>query len=337
MRTLSPHAVHRALRPIAALGLLPALLLTACGSGTSGGKESAAAAPAAAASTLKINTSPEQNRIRAEKAEEVAAKVPAAIRARGELVVGVTGDGIPPLTFLADDDSTVIGVESDIAQLVADVLGLRLRLERTSWENLFLAVKSGKDDVGFSNITVTEERKDIYDFATYRVDQLAFEAAADGKITKIAQPSDIAGLKVAVGSGTNQEKILLDWDERNKKAGLAPIEVQYYQRPADYYLALKSGRIDLYFGPNPTSSYHAAVSGDTRIVGTVSGGGDSLQGLIAGMTQKGNGVVGPVSEALNTVIKNGKYGAVLKRWGLSNEALPASQVNPPGLPRPTKK
>ncbi|GII86340.1 putative amino acid ABC transporter, substrate-binding protein [Sphaerisporangium siamense] len=336
MRSLSPHAVRRALRPLAALGLLPALLLTACGSGTSAAKESAAV-PAAAASTLKINTSPEQNRIRAEKAEEIAAKVPAAIRARGELVVGITGDGIPPLSFLADDDSTVIGVESDIAQLVADVLGLRLRLDRTSWENLFLAVKSGKDDVGFSNITVTEERKDIYDFATYRVDQVAWEVASDGRITKITQPSDIAGLKVAVGTGTNQEKILLEWDERNKNAGLAPIEIQYYQRPADYYLALKSGRIDAYFGPNPTSAYHAAVSGDTKIVGTVSGGGDSLQGLIAGMTQKGNGLVEPVSEALNTVIENGKYGEVLKRWGISNEALPASRVNPPGLPRPTKK
>ncbi len=230
----------------------------------------------------------------------------------------------------------MIGVESDVAQLVADVLGLRLRLDRTSWENLFLAVRSGKDHVGFSNITVTEERKDIYDFATYRVDQLAWETGKDGKLTRIEQPSDIAGLKVAVGSGTNQEKILLEWDERNKKAGLKPIEVQYYQRPADYYLALKSGRIDVYFGPNPTSAYHSAVSGDTKIVGTLSGGGESVQGLIAAMTQKGNGLVQPVSDALNTVIENGKYAEVLKRWGLSNEAIPASQVNPPGLPRQKK-
>ncbi|MEU9885735.1 ABC transporter substrate-binding protein [Sphaerisporangium sp. NPDC051011] len=335
-----PRTVRHAHRRVAALGLL-ALLATACGQGSATGGDAPAAAPvnasdAAATAPLKINTSPEQNRVRADKAEDVAAKVPEAIRARGELIVGITGDGTPPLSFLADDDSTVIGVESDIAQLVADVLGLKLRLDRTSWENLFLAVKSGKDDVGFSNITVTEERKDIYDFATYRVDQLAWEVAKDGKVTKIAQPSDIAGLKVSVGSGTNQEKILLDWDEQNKKAGLTPIEVQYYQRPADYYLALKSGRIDAYFGPNPTSAYHAAVSGDTKIVGTLSGAGESLQGLIAAMTQKGNGLVQPVSEALNTVIKNGKYAEVLKRWGLSNEAIPTSQVNPPGLPRQKK-
>ncbi|WP_405151624.1 ABC transporter substrate-binding protein [Sphaerisporangium sp. NBC_01403] len=326
-------------RRAAVLGLLPLLLLAACGTaaGTEQGSGAVTAeAAAAAGAPLKIDTSPDQKRVRAEKVDAIATRVPEAIRSGGELSVGITGDGTPPLSFLADDDSTVIGVESDVAQLVADVLGLRLRLDRTSWENLFLAVRSGKDHVGFSNITVTEERKDIYDFATYRVDQLAWETGKDSKLTRIEQPSDIAGLKVAVGSGTNQEKILLEWDERNKKAGLKPIEVQYYQRPADYYLALKSGRIDVYFGPNPTSAYHSAVSGDTKIAGTLSGGGESVQGLIAAMTQKGNGLVQPVSDALNTVIENGKYAEVLKRWGLSNEAIPASQVNPPGLPRQKK-
>jgi len=51
------------------------------------------------------------------------------------------------------------------------------------------------------------------------------------------------------------------------------------------------------------------------------------------MTKKGNGLVGPLSGALNALIKSGEYGQVLKRWNLSNEAVATSQVNPPGLPR----
>ncbi|WP_187414822.1 hypothetical protein [Nonomuraea sp. PA05] len=51
------------------------------------------------------------------------------------------------------------------------------------------------------------------------------------------------------------------------------------------------------------------------------------------MTKKGNGLVGPLNEALNTVIGNGTYQQVPERWGPANEAIPESRVNPPGLPR----
>ncbi|GGK87586.1 hypothetical protein Sme01_49000 [Sphaerisporangium melleum] len=168
---------------------------------------------------------------------------------------------------------------------------------------------------------------------TYRLDQLAWEVPKDSKITAISAPADIAGLNVSVGSGTNQEKILLDGDRQNRAKGLKPIQVQYYKQASDTYLALKSGRVDAYFGPNPTAAYHAAVSGDTKIVGTLSGAGPTLQGLIAAMTKKGSGVAEPVRDALNVVIENGTYAEVLKRWGLANEAVPESLLNPPGLPR----
>ena len=39
------------------------------------------------------------------------------------------------------------------------------------------------------------------------------------------------------------------------------------------------------------------------------------------MTQTGNGLAEPIRDALNVVIKNGKYAEVLKRWGLENEAV----------------
>ncbi|MEU0480846.1 transporter substrate-binding domain-containing protein [Streptosporangium sp. NPDC006013] len=318
---------------------LPLLLAAACGTAEpSAGTTANAAVPSAAPSTaggVRINTSPEQNRIRADKVDAIAAKVPEAIRSKGELIVGFNGEGAPPLVSLADDDTTLIGVETDIAHLIADVLGLKVREENTSWENLFLAVKSGKYHAVLNNVTVTEERKDIYDFATYRVDQLAWQVGASSQITKIEKPADIAGLNVSVGSGTNQEKILLEWDAQNQKAGLKAAQIQYYQKYGDVLLALKSGRIQAYLGPNPPIAYQVAVGGDSRIVGTLSGGG-SVEGLIAVMTLKGNGLVQPVNEAINTLIENGRYLEVLKRWGLENEALPKSLINPPGLPRQPK-
>jgi polar amino acid transport system substrate-binding protein len=304
--------------------LASVFLLAACGS------PEAATAPSAG-QPGGVNITANQNRVRAQKVDAIAALVPAAIRGRGTLVVGTTGNGTPPLSFRADDDKTVIGVEPDLAQLVADVLGLRLDLQATSWENLFLSVENRQFDAGFSNITVTEERKDKYDFATYRKDTIAFEVRSEKNIT-VQGPKDIAGLTVGVSAGTNQEQILLRWDQQNRADGLSPVKFQYYQATSDYYLALQSGRIDAYVGPNPTSAYHVAVDGKTKIVGTVSGGG-TIPADIAAMTKKDDGLVKALQQALETEIRNGQYAEVLKRWNLGSEAVPSSEINPPGLPR----
>ena len=308
----------------AVVGLL--VLVSACG-----GADGAVAENQVVAEGKVINLSPDQKRVTAEKDSTIAAQVPEDVRKTGKITIGGSAGTAPPLRFYATDDKTPIGVETDIAVLIAQVLGLEPQLEVSSWENLFVGLDSGAYQLGLSNITVTEARKDKYDFATYRLDTLAFEAKKGGT-WKVKGPEDVAGKIIAVGSGTNQEKILVDWSKQNEEKGLKPTDIKYFQNSSDYYLALESGRIEAYLGPNPTAAYHVATSGKTEIIGSFSGGGD-IVGKIAATTKKDSGLVKPVAEALNLLIKNGKYAEVLDRWGLASEAVPTSEINPPGLPR----
>ncbi|XIE77957.1 ABC transporter substrate-binding protein [Streptomyces sp. SBR177] len=317
--------VLTALAAFSALGLL-----TACG--TSDAATDEIRPRDQKGSGTAINLGPEQHRVRTAKVDAIAAKLPEAVRKRGTLSLGVSTGSAPPLAFYATDDRTLIGVELDIATLVADTLGVKPEFSPVSWENLFVGLDSGKFDGVFSNVTVTEERKEKYDFATYRLDDLAFEAKK-GAAWKVSGPADVAGKSIAVSSGTNQEKILVDWSRQNERAGRKPVDIKYFQNQTDYYLALQSGRIDAYLGPNPTAAYHVASAGQTEIVGKFSGAGAGLQGKIAATTKKDSGLVEAYAAALNHVVQNGTYAQVLKRWGLSSEAVPASEINPPGLPR----
>ncbi|MFK4090320.1 ABC transporter substrate-binding protein [Kribbella sp. NPDC020789] len=290
-------------------------------------------APKTDASVVSFDTSGKQAHITTAKVDSIAAELPAEVRASGKLVVGngSAGGGQPPLGFTADDNKTPIGIEIDIAHLVASVLGLQADVQTTSWENLFLGLDSGRYQVGVSNIGVSELRKEKYDFATYRLGLHAFEAK-QGSGLKITGPADISGKTVAVSSGTLQEAILLDWNKQNAAAGRPPANLKYYQQSADTFLALQSGRIDLYLGPNPNATYHVATQHKTEIVGTVSSG-YPIQGLVGVTTKKGNGLVKPLADALNAAIADGSYAKVLAKWGLSDEAVPKSLVNPPGLPK----
>ncbi|MFJ8751286.1 ABC transporter substrate-binding protein [Streptomyces sp. NPDC102441] len=320
-------SVRRTL-PVVLATLTAAGLLTACGS--SDAAEDVIRPEGAKGAG--VNIGPDQNRIRGKKADAIAAGVPAAVRERGILRLGASADASPPLGFYATDDRTRIGSEVDLATLIADTLGLKPEFEQVSWENLFVGLDSSKFDGVLSNVTVTEERKEKYDFATYRLDNIAFEARK-GSGWKVKGPADVAGKTISVASGTNQEKILVDWSEENVKAGRKPVEIKYFQKDTDYYLALRSGRIDAYLGPSPSANYHVASAGQSEIIGTLSGGGDGIQGKIAATTKKDSGLVEAYGAAIDHIIQDGSYAKVLKRWGLSDEAVEKSEINPPGLPK----
>ncbi|HDC4655116.1 TPA: transporter substrate-binding domain-containing protein [Enterobacter hormaechei] len=210
---------------------------------------------------------------------------------------------------------------------VADSLGLELNVVPTSWEDWPLGVASGKYDAAISNITVTKARKEKFDFATYRKDSLGFYVKSTSPINSLVKAEDIAGLRIIVGSGTNQEAILLAWNEENLKKGLKPFTPIYTKDDAAQTLALQSGRADAYFGPNVIGAWKAALNGKTKLVGSVDGGWPKAA-HIAVTLKKGSGLVEPVQTALNGAIKNGDYDKVLNRWGEGVERIPSSEVNP---------
>ncbi|MDP1045066.1 hypothetical protein Q6332_28835, partial [Klebsiella pneumoniae] len=88
------------------------LLSAACSSAdaeSDGGQVTAAAG---------YNLTADQNRITTDKVDSIAAEVPQAIRDRGTLRVTGSAGSAPPLRFYADDDTTLIGSETDFAYLI---------------------------------------------------------------------------------------------------------------------------------------------------------------------------------------------------------------------------
>ncbi|MFF0597649.1 ABC transporter substrate-binding protein [Streptomyces antibioticus] len=343
LRSRVPHRsrpLGRSLRPVAAAAVIAALAtsLTACGDDEDSG---GASGSAKSSSTVTIgqhsNGAAEQTDLEVAEVAAISAKVPKSVRDSGKLVIGIGAlpAGSVPLNYVGDDQKTITGVEPDFGRLIASVLGLEPEVRNSTWENLFVGIDSQKIDVGFSNITVTEERKKKYDFASYRQDNLAFETLADDKWNFDGDYKNLAGKTVAVGAGTNQEKILLEWKKKLEAAG-EKLTVKYFPENNSAYLALNGGKIDAFFGPNPSISYHVTQTAKTpqatRNAGQFSGAGETLQGLIAATTKTGSGLAEPVAEAINHLIKNGQYAIWLKAWNLSNEAVDTSQVNPPGLP-----
>jgi polar amino acid transport system substrate-binding protein len=78
------------------------------------------------------------------------------ILSRGELRVGMSGD-MPPLNMTTKEDK-VIGLDADLAALIADAMGVRLNVQKMAFAGLLPALEAGSIDMIISNMTMTPER-----------------------------------------------------------------------------------------------------------------------------------------------------------------------------------
>ncbi|MBR5356053.1 MAG: transporter substrate-binding domain-containing protein, partial [Lachnospiraceae bacterium] len=62
------------------------------------------------------------------------------------------------------EDGKVVGIDAEMAQAVADVLGKSLMIEDMEFDSIIAAVQTGKADIGVAGMTVTEERLENIDF-----------------------------------------------------------------------------------------------------------------------------------------------------------------------------
>lgn len=84
----------------------------------------------------------------------------------GQLIMATNAE-FPPYEFhdTIDGEDKIMGVDADVARAICDYLGKELVIEDMNFDSIITAVQSGKADVGFAGMTVTEDRLKSVDFS----------------------------------------------------------------------------------------------------------------------------------------------------------------------------
>ena len=115
----------------------------------------------------------------------------------GVLTMG-TNATFPPYEYKDGDD--VVGIDAEIAQALADKLGLQLEIVDMDLDSLVASVQSGKIDMSLAGMTVTEERKQNVDFTdSYATGVQVIIVKED---SDIASADDLEGKLIGVQQGT---------------------------------------------------------------------------------------------------------------------------------------
>lgn len=126
------------------------LSLAACGSKDSGTQNNESAAPAE-------TTTPADTAAPAETAADFSTVT------AGKLTMS-TNAAFPPYES-TDDSGNFVGIDIEIAQAIADKLGLELQIDDMDFDAALLAAQNSKSDIVMAGVTVNEERLAVMNFS----------------------------------------------------------------------------------------------------------------------------------------------------------------------------
>jgi polar amino acid transport system substrate-binding protein len=283
------------------------LALSACGS------NSLSTTPGASGST----PAPSQT-----KQASLADKLPAKIKTAGKIVVGVDAT-YAPNEFLAADGKTVVGMDVDLFNTVAQKFGVTVEWVPANFDSIILGVDSGKYDVGVSSFTINDKRKQQVNMVSY------FNAGTQWAVLKgnpkKVDPANACGLNIGVQKATVQVDDLTARSKKCTDAGKKPITQIVEQAQAKVTADLVSGKADAMLADSPVCLYAVKqTSGQLEALGKVY---DSAPyGYVVPKAEAD--FAQAMVDALKALDASGDYKKALSAWGNDTGAISAFAVNP---------
>lgn len=143
-----------------------------------------------------------------------------------------TNAQFPPYEYYEGNE--IVGIDAEIAQAIADKLGLELKIEDMEFNSILTAVQTGKADVGLAGMTVTDERKQSVNFSESYATGIQSVIVKEGSDIKTID--DLEGKKIGVQLSTTGD--IYATDDYGKD------NVEEYSKGADAVVALTSDKVD---------------------------------------------------------------------------------------------
>lgn len=152
--------------------------------------------------------------------------------AEGGQLVMATNAEFPPYEYREGDQ--IVGIDAEIAQAIAEEMGMTLKIEDMNFDSILAAIQSGKADFGAAGMTITPDRQESVDFSDTYAKATQMIIVKKGN-EDIKGPDDLTGKKIGVQLGTTGDIYCDD---------IEGAQVERYNKGFEAVQALSQGKID---------------------------------------------------------------------------------------------
>lgn len=221
----------------------------------------------------------------------------------------VTNAEFPPYEYY--QGGKVVGIDAEIAQAIADKLGMTLEIEDIDFDSVIPSIESGKYDIGMAGITATEERRQQVNFTkSYATGVQVIIVSEDSSITS-ADDLFEEGVKHIIGVQLSTTGDIFSTDDLENE-GLATIE--RYNKGADAVMALKSGKVDCVIIDNEPAKAFIAANAGLRILDTEY----AVEDYVIAINKNNTELLQTVDKALGELIDDGTVQDIIDKYISSN-------------------
>jgi len=297
----------------AAAGLAVVFALSACGG----------AATSAPDSESKTNNTTDISEGIQPDAGAVAL-LPQSYKDKGELTVAMDLH-YPPTTFLAEDNQTPIGLNPDVARLIAKKLDLELKFVDTKFDTIVPGLDGGRFDFTATTMSKTEERLKVLDMIDYFRAGNSVAAAAGNPLNLTVET--LCGKNIAVTQGSTGQLLRLPAlnEQTCTSKGQPAINAVTLPNIQDALVQLHSKRIDgILYDTTSLAWAQKQQPGSFTILGRVNVGSSDLTAV--GL-KKGSLLTPAFQKAIQSVLDSPEYKKSLEYWGLESGAITDAKLN----------
>jgi len=192
-------------------------------------------------------------------------QAPSNIKSSGHLVF-CSDITYPPEESYKQGTTTPEGSDIDIGNDVAKRMGVKARFDNTGFDGIIAALLAKKCDVIISGMNDTPERAKQVAFVDYlRVGQSFM--VKKGNPSNIVGIASLAGHSASVETGTTNKDYLDAQSAKLKAQGKKGIDVVTFPKDTDAANALKTGKVDAYFGDAPVVAYYIETDPSSFAIG----------------------------------------------------------------------
>ena len=222
-----------------------------------------------------------------------------ALASPGTLTVATEGT-YRPFSF-HDASGELVGFDVEIAEAVADKLGLEIRFQETQWDAIFAGLDAGRFDVIANQVSINPEREEKYLFSEpYTV--------SPGVIVVTEDDDSIAGFEDLAGKTTAQS-LTSNWYELATDSGA---NVEPVEGWAQAVSLLQQGRVDATINDSLTFLDYENSEGPTGL--KIAAETDDPAYNAFAFTQDKDALVAAVDEALAELREEGVLAEISEKY-----------------------